>query len=1580
MNFRKGESLKRRLLAAIFVVVLGVVTVAQPLQISWAEPQDGAQQIEARKPAAGGPQQPAAQRRSPAEGRQQPQPKPNVANQVKTFLQGIFGVRRDEQAQGGGGDRQQPEIPAMQLRRGAPHSSESERQIRKAASYMDEGNWQLAMEILQYQLDRAGDASMVLPDGTWTQIRTEADRLLGQFPQAALETYRLQNSGSAAQLLQDAHVENDIGKVAEVANRYFHTPAGHEAANELGTYHFDRGEFGMAARWFARLVRADADVAADPKWRLKAAFTFRHAGNLPESQELIRDLKSSNDWRLELGGEPVDPAHWLDETGLAKGARVPALDDWPLFLGTPSRVGTALGGEPVLVPRWSVPTTHSHAVVEQTEMLLEDLADQGVATVPVFSPLMVNGKAIFRTLRGVQVVEVASGRALWESAEDVSPEVLLNGQLAGGSPARNRRRNLGVIRTYSGSSADRHPLTSLLFRNGTYGIIGSDGERLFAIEDHGVLSRYQPGHRGGLGRTTNDPYRRHWATNRIVAYGLDSGRPEWQVGGPRLDEEFDPELAGTYFSGVPVRAGNELFVVGERDAEIRLFVLDPATGQEKWNTQIGESEVGIEKDFGRRWWTSQVAVNGGVAVCPTTVGWLVAVDRLNRSVMWARRYEEPEPDAGRARGESLVTLESLNRRWAPSAPIVMDGKVVYAPSEQATLYCFDLLTGETQWRKAKRDFLYVAGVFGGRVLLVGKNSVAALSLETGEEAWPPLQIPESDGVTSGMGVAVDHRYYLPLHSGQLWTLDIQDGSVLARSYLPENSRALGNLAMHRGLLLSLNPFGLTAYEQREVVEADIAKRLDDDPQDSLALLRQADIHLLERDYHDALGALRMIDAARLDNHTTKRYRDLMQRSLESIIRSDWKSHDRELQELSDLAATTGDKLLAQRLDAEQHLARGEYQAAFDALRGLAQEDADHFFVTDSDGLLRVRLDAWLAGKYSDLWKSMPEEVRLRLDRRLEEQAHGLTDASIDDQAEFVALFSFHPAAWGVRRQLADAYAAAGQIAKAENELLTLSREADAQTAASALEFLARLMRKAGLANDSDYYYRLLEREFPEVELDGGVKVEQLVGTLREEGRLADGELPSPPDWNADELTLSRIGTNHSLRYVQELEIDATPVPFFNDHRIEVDRQQQRLAVVRSEDDSLRWLLPLQGNTASGRDLVVAGQSTGHLLFVLHRDVLHCLSPVERRVLWTMPLDPRGRTPGYYKTANRARTKPLTAGTRMLARNSLLQRAHYNGMLAIANGDYVCVYGRRQITVLDSLTGQVRWTHEGVVRNTTIVGNERVVFIVPPERKEAVALRSRDGQPLDFPGIGQLLAKTLDVTDGGLLIMETQRSFLGLTAPQTLVRLYDPHRDTDRWRREWSHDTYLGLSDAGDLVALSPDGRLELIDTAAGNTTQFEGVPDRVKSASEIYAIQDLNLLYLIVNDQDEPRFRSNSQELPSVRVSGLMAAYDLRSGGRLWSRDVVSQNLVFQGVTRSPLLVFASKQYVQEPEKRLGYWRMNLLVLDRQTGEPVIETTGSGNYAFQSINVNAAERFLELRTNNQILRMQAGDNVRASAE
>src|SRR5262249_20285767 len=74
------------------------------------------------------------------------------------------------------------------------------------------------------------------------------------------------------------------------------------------------------------------------------------------------------------------------------------------------------------------------------------------------------------------------------------------------------------------------------------------------------------------------------------------------------------------------------------------------------------------------------------------------------------------------------------------------------------LHCLDLRSGARLWKVERReDDLYLAGVFQGKVLVVGKQSCRALRLGDGKVIWTV-----KTGLPAGKGGAVGKTYYLPL--------------------------------------------------------------------------------------------------------------------------------------------------------------------------------------------------------------------------------------------------------------------------------------------------------------------------------------------------------------------------------------------------------------------------------------------------------------------------------------------------------------------------------------------------------------------------------------------------------------------------------------------------------------------------------------------------------------------------------------------------------------------------------------------------------------------------------------------------
>src|SRR6185436_5056094 len=147
---------------------------------------------------------------------------------------------------------------------------------------------------------------------------------------------------------------------------------------------------------------------------------------------------------------------------------------------------------------------------------------------------------------------------------------------------------------------EQHPIAQLLFANGNFGALSSDGRQLFSVEDDTFVMQQIQQYWGNNDPSKQDALRRSWTSNKLVSYDLHNGRPLWAVGGVESSEAFQPELPGVFFFGAPVADGHELFVIGERDGEIRLFCLQAETGKPLWTQLLATAETAISRDIARR--------------------------------------------------------------------------------------------------------------------------------------------------------------------------------------------------------------------------------------------------------------------------------------------------------------------------------------------------------------------------------------------------------------------------------------------------------------------------------------------------------------------------------------------------------------------------------------------------------------------------------------------------------------------------------------------------------------------------------------------------------------------------------------------------------------------------------------------------------------------------------------------------------------------------------------------------------------------------------------------------------------------
>ena len=81
--------------------------------------------------------------------------------------------------------------------------------------------------------------------------------------------------------------------------------------------------------------------------------------------------------------------------------------------------------------------------------------------------------------------------------------------------------------------------------------------------------------------------------------------------------------------------------------------------------------------------------------------------------------------------------------------------------------------------------------------------------------------------------------------------------------------------MYRGLVLSLNAFGLTAFEQRDAISRQIVDRRAADPADAWAAVKQAEIANLKHDPGLALASLDRVDVQKIEPSLAASYRSAL---------------------------------------------------------------------------------------------------------------------------------------------------------------------------------------------------------------------------------------------------------------------------------------------------------------------------------------------------------------------------------------------------------------------------------------------------------------------------------------------------------------------------------------------------------------------------------------------------------------------------------------------------------------------------------------------------------------------------------
>ncbi len=1524
---------------------------------------------------------------------------PKKSNPINKFFQKLFQPGQKQEKKPSVSEEDTNASPDLIDKR-APQNPRHSELFKKAEEAFKRNKLDQAIKLIQYILDNKND-SVIFIENTkdiksssdysrknhWLTLKLQASELLGQFPEAKLRQYQLQYGASSERMFNDAIAQNNLKLLSDVSIRYFHTEAGRKALNLLGNKHFDRGEFCLAYRCFSRLENSTLPVITESDWQFKYAFTAYLAGQKKKSRELIKQIEKSNlaGKNTEDGQKRTDPENKISiEKKLEKlvasfEVKEPRFQEWWMMYGSPSRTGRVEKGEPLLLPRWFHPVTESSPLMKKIRYSIEDYFDSLVPVIPTIQAVAVGDKIAFRSLRGVLVLDSKTGNRIWETKTADSPEVLLEKLLnkSNRSTRRNRFRNWDYLKE------TENPLVDILLDNGTYGSISSDGKQLFIIENHVIMPDFFPETRRNLRGGVPTQAAQKMLTNRVISYDLSKGHPRWFVGGVPLNSRFEQKLPGCYFFGAPVCSGDDLFVVGEKNNEIRLYVLNPENGDLKWSCLLAYSTVSIKQDLVRRGWTAQVSIDQGMIVCPTTAGWIVGVNRLTQSLEWVHRFSERSKDYDPRNNwvgqDGTVPFREIGNTWLPSAPVISGNYIVYTPSEENALYCLDLATGQEAWKldvnENSTESIYLAGVFDDKVVMVRKKGVRAYSLQDGVQKWYSPYNRSSDRLPAGIGVAVGDNYYLPMQSGVIKTISLKSGAIKGNSYLRNDKYPLGNLVMSGGMLLSLSPYGLSCFEQKEAIFEEIRKREEKNPRDVWAMLRKAEIYFLKQEDQLAIETLKILNPVDLSPKNRTRYEKVMKNSLVALIQSDFEMYHDETIMLKDLISSNADQIMYDRLISERLIQRGEHEQAFQVIWKLCERDASEYIEIGRYKKTKVLIRNWARIKLEELWKDMSEDLQENLSSSIEELAEKTLSESAHEKENYLVLFGFHPSSKNVRWNLINEYRQAKKFVEAETHLKRMLRESTPENEVKVLNALAELMLDAQLPADASYYWGLLQERYPDFQMENGKSV---TGYLK--GKIAGGELqiPKPVYWGWDQYRwdISRTGTSYNSSNVQKLNNDSSQLPFYQDNVFEMNTILQQLSLQSTKTGKYSWVTPLKSRSRAQNSKFIPNAFVNHQMVLVHNGVVHCMAPAENRILWTRPISENDMPENFDRFSYRSPPGEMKGGDDFKQGNYTNNLVKHNGRLGRVTNEYVCVYGRRKIQLLDPLTGNILWSKDGITAEADIFGNDKVLLVVPQDKSSSIVLNARDGSTVEVENLETVIEDNVLINEKGWLQLESRRpiSLFGLVKNVTRIKLIDPVNKKIFWNHEFSFNSLFSLIDFQTLVILEPSAEMYELNLLSGKKRKIASGLNRssIRSYSSIYTIADPENYYMFVNRRNRDSL-SHSTSLTSFPVNGHIYAINRKTGKIRWEQEAQSQYLIMQQFNQSPLLLMVAnriqhqkKRKVQMPHHR----QLNLVAIDKQSGKKVIDYTSIMNPNINSINFKLSKELIELRAYSDRLQIR----------
>jgi len=950
-------------------------------------------------------------------------------------------------------------------------------------------------------------------------------------------------------------------------------------------------------------------------------------------------------------------------------------------------------------------------------------------------------------------------------------------------------------------------------------------------------------------------------------------------------------------------------------------------------------------------------------------------------------------------------VQKLNGGWKMTAPVMAEGKVVFTAPDGGAIHCLNLQDGDSLWQAERRDDLYLAGVFDGKVVLVGKNSVRALSLADGRKQLWQVET----GIPSGLGIASGHHYYLPLkkgESGEVCRIDLDRGEVDARSPSPKNDIP-GNLLFYQGNVVSQTVTGVTAYEQVDAKVAQIDALLKKNSHDPIALTDRGEMRLYKGDLDGAIADLREALANQPQDNVLAKARAKLYATLTDLLQRDFAKGEKYLPEYKKLCkisiprGVSSEERTKLRNEEKRRQAaylcllakgrenQGRFLDAFQAYVDFGQLADNELVPVIGEPAVRARPHVWAQGRIQAMFDRAKPEQRQRLENAIDERWHELQkDKDTERLKNFVAMFGTMSAAGR------EATLLLGERSMEQNRFLEAelyldqlrSEQVEPQMAARALEALARLMMRKGFMEDAVHFYRLLRRDHANTVVRDGKTGLQIYDELATDKRflpyLDDVDSPLASDDIRAEVIME---TSQPVSQIQmhPFELYGEQLPFLKACRPYWVPPPGGMPgswdfkLLDHNDDRALWTLPgsttrVNWSRAKGTSIRFPCFVQSHLAVVFLGPSVLGLDLASRKKLWEKCL---------VDADNMAYEQPygypqvtINADGKLYLYNSQggIQRL---GQIGPVTASYVCLRTADGLTALDPLTGDTLWTKSDLSENTGIFGDDQYVCLIDirPGRSpaNATALRGRDG------GI-------VGVTDFSAAYSERERIYQGRilakhksSPDEFTVRLYDVRAGRDLWKKSVRLASLVLRSANPELAAVvEPTGRVTVVSLRTAKEIFHAQVePVHLDKVNDGLLLEDHDCFYLTLNKPNSQTIATNLGTMTTDRVNGTIYAFRRESGQRAWTLSVEKQMLLLDRFAELPILILSSNHQEPLPDKPSQYvMKHATITVGKSTGkriympDPETASIGEMNAQFRSLRVDKHAGTIDLISPRLILR------------